>query len=304
MTGPPVSTATARDPGGRPAGSADRPAAVIHVDLDGASEIFAAHRVAWSAPDDPVFETGMQHLLDFLDENGLKATLFVIAANLEDPRKRPLLEEAVRRGHEVASHTMTHPNLRQLDSLRKQRELRESRERLEAELGVTVRGFRAPGYSIDREGVDILTDAGYVWDSSAFQTPAFASRLGVNLDALTHTRRPFPGNPLVELALPPHNPSPVPVTPSYALVLGQRYFRWGFARYARTGRSLVLLFHLIDLASPLPPDRAPGWKLRLFTLSTLGAAAKRERCQQILDQVRRTYRLMTTAALLQEEGVT
>ena len=277
-----------------------RPPAVVHVDLDGATEIVAAHRVPWSFPDDPIFETGMRHLLDFLDQNDLKATLFVIASSLEHPRKRPLLEEAVRRGHEVASHTVTHANLRQVDSSRKRQELRESRERLEDTLGVTVRGFRAPGYSIDRECVEILSEGGYEWDSSAFQTSAFASRLGIDVDSLIRLGRPFGSSHLIELSLPDHRPSPFPVTPSYAMVLGQRYFRWGFERYARTGRPLVLLFHLIDFASPLPADRIPGWKLRQFTLSTMDARAKRERCQEILDEVRRRYRLMTTAALLRE----
>lgn len=279
---------------------AARPPAVIHVDLDGATEIFAAHRERWSYADDPIFGTGMRHLLEFLDENELRVTLFVIASNLDDPEKRPLLEEAVRRGHEVASHTMTHAHLRGLESRRKRMELGESRTRLEQSLGVPVRGFRAPGYSIDRECLEILSENGYEWDSSAFQTSEFATRLGIDIKALSQLGRPFGPNPLIELPLPEHRPSPFPVTPSYALVFGRQYFRWGFNRYARTGRPLVLLFHLIDFASPLPADRIPGWKLRQFTLSTMDAQAKRQRCQEILDQVRHTYRLMTTSTLIRE----
>ena len=280
--------------------AAQRPPAVIHVDLDGAAEIFAAHQATWSSPDDPIFETGMQHMLDFLDENKLQATLFVIAANLEDPRKRPLIEDAVRRGHEVASHTVTHANLHTVDRSRKHIELRDSRERLADVLGVTVRGFRAPGYSIDRECLEILADSGYQWDSSAFQTSAFAKRLGIEIDDLFRPGRPFGPNALIELPLPEHWPSPFPVTPSYAMVLGKQYYRWGFNRYERTKRPLVLLFHLIDFAAPLPAHLVPGWKLRLFTLSTIDARAKRQRCQEILDEVRRTYRLMTTTALVRE----
>lgn len=278
----------------------DRPPAVLHVDLDGASEIYAAHGVAWPAADDPVFESGLGNLLAFLDHNELHATLFVIASSLDQPRKRELLEEAVRRGHEVASHTVTHPNLRLLDRARKQEEIATSRARIEDALGVRVRGFRAPGYSIDRESVGLLDAAGYEWDSSAFPTSAFARHLGVDVDALTRPGRPFGATGLAELPLPDHRPSPFPVTPSYAMVLGRRYFGWGFDRYVRTGRSLVLLFHLIDFAAPLPADRVPGWKLRLFTLSSLDAETKRRRCQEILDRSRRHYRLQTTDALLRD----
>jgi peptidoglycan/xylan/chitin deacetylase (PgdA/CDA1 family) len=291
----------------KPSADVDRdqgsaPLAVVHVDLDGALEIFAAHGLSYTWDDDPIFESGLRNLLDFLDHNQLTATLFVIASSLDHPAKRRLLEDAVRRGHEVASHTLTHAYLRGLDPVRKRVEISESRGRLVSCLGVQVRGFRAPGYRIDREAVDLLAECGYEYDSSAFPTTDFAKHLRVDVDALRRPQRPFPGNPLIELPLPDHRPSPVPFTPSYALVMGRRYFRWGLERAARAGRPFVLLFHLIDLADPLPIDRQSGWKLRLFTLSSLSAAEKRRRCQEMLNWTRRHYRLTSTAALLSEHA--
>ena len=49
----------------------------------------------------------MPRLVDLLDRVGLKATLFVIARDAE--AEAELWQNAARRGHEIASHSLTHP---------------------------------------------------------------------------------------------------------------------------------------------------------------------------------------------------
>ncbi len=284
---------------GRP--GSDVPA-VVHVDLDGAAEIFRGHGVPnpFGEGSDPIFESGMRHLLELLDRNRIRATLFAITSSVEKPVHRELLALAVRAGHEIASHTRTHSYLTGLDREDKRMEIATSRDQMEDALGVRVRGFRAPGYRIDRESLELLAECGYEYDSSVFPTRAFSQRIGVPVDMLAGPHRPVAGSALVELPLPDHRPSPVPFNPSYGLFLGMPYFRWGLRRAARRGRPLVLLFHLIDLADPLPADRLPGWKMRLFTLSGMSGEAKRRSCQEMLDLTRQHFRLTTTASLLQE----
>src|SRR5262249_23510115 len=153
----------------------------------------------------------------------------------------------------------THAYPRLIDSDQKRFEIAESRERLEKLPGVRIRGFRAPGYQIDRESIELLASYGYAWDSSAFPTDTFAGRLNVDAERLAAPGRVF-GNHLTELPLPDHRPSPIPFSPSYSLLFGVPYFRWGLTRAYRTGAPLVLLFHLTDLADPLPPERLTGWK--------------------------------------------
>jgi len=87
------------------------PSATVHVDLDGAREIFEGHGWEYTAADDPVFESGLRHFLGFLAEHRVRATLFVIARSGLDHRRRPLLEAAVAQGHEIASHSLTHQYL-------------------------------------------------------------------------------------------------------------------------------------------------------------------------------------------------
>ncbi len=271
------------------------PVATVHVDLDGAQDIFEGNGWGYTATDDPIFETGMRNFLRFFADNGVRATLFVIARSLHDPRKRALIEAAVEQGHEIASHSLTHAYLSRIDSASKRREIEESKRLLERELGIEVKGFRAPGYHIDLESLELLAECGYAYDSSAFPTEVYATALKSTVKTLESPHRPLSDRDFVEWSMPDHRPFPLPFNPSYSLLLGGWLFRSGVDRFRRSGRPLTLLFHLIDLADPLPASRLVGLKSRIFTLSTMSAARKRERCQVMLDQVRRHYRITTTA---------
>lgn len=269
------------------------PAAVVHVDLDGGRDVFAAHGWAWRLSDDPLFATGLAGALDLFDAEGVRATFFAVARDLHDPQKRPLLEEVVRRGHAVGSHSRTHRLLTRLPREDKRREIADSRAELAAELGTSVDVFRAPGFAVDRESLELVAEAGYRADSSLFPTAACARRAGLErIPAGVH--RPLAESELLELPMPAHAPLPLPFHPSYALVLGVAWFRVGLALARRRGEPLVLLFHLTDFAEPLPADALPGRRARLWTLSHRSAEKKRAACARMLARVRASYRLVPT----------
>lgn len=276
-----------------------RSAAVIHVDLDGGREIFAYHGWRLEARRDRVFQSGMEGVLEFLEQRNATATLFAVASSLEDSSRLSLLRRAVQAGHEIASHSLTHAEFDRLDRNGKRRELLESRSRLEDKLGVSVRGFRAPSYQIDRESFELLAECGYAWDSSTFPNAAFARRLRVP-SILPVPHRPLLDHPTYELPLPSYAPAPFPFHPSYALVLGRPYLRWGIRRARRRGVPLVLLFHLADFAEPLLSEELCGWRSRLYTLSHRSVASKRTACQSFFDRVEANFRLVPTSALLDE----
>ena len=271
--------------------------AVVHLDLDGAPHIYRAHGWRYPLAEDPLFETGLRGALATFAEAGIGATLFVVAEDLRDPRKRALLREAVRCGHDIASHSLTHRNLTLLRPDEKRTEIRESRERLRQDLAQEVAGFRAPGFAIDRESLELIAEAGYAYDSSLFPTAEVAHRLGI--EALSATPGRFdPRSPLCEVPLPAYAPLPFPFHPCYSLMLGLWYFRFGLARFRRTRAPLALLFHLTDFADPLPSAALPNPWARLFTLSHLGGEAKRRRCRRMLDIVARDYRWTRTNHLV------
>jgi len=271
--------------------------AAVHLDLDGGEQVFRAHGWKYEAASDALFETGLRGALDFFDEAGLRATLFVVADDLADPRKRKLIADAVRRGHDIASHSVTHRQLTALDRGEKWREISESRERLAQSLGVEIAGFRAPGFAIDRESLQMIADAGYQYDSSLFPATDLASRAGFAAVSAS-PQRPLTDSPLVELPMPAYRPLPFPFHPCYSLVLGVWYFRLGLRLFRRTRAPLVLLFHLTDFADPLPQSALPHRLAGMYTLSHLSSGAKRRRCRQMLKIVAGEYQLGPTHMLL------
>lgn len=264
--------------------------AAIHVDLDGAAEIYEVHGWRYGASTDALFESGLRRALQFFAANRIPATLFVIGRQLNDARKLGLLREAVRQGHEIASHTMTHRSLVQLGRDEKRREIFDSRRRLADTLGVEVRGFRAPAFHIDRESLDLIAEAGYGYDSSLFPTAKVARKAGVE-QVRDVPHRLLNGCGLIELSLPSAAPLPFPFHPCFSLVLGSQYFRVAFRRFRSRCVPLVFLFHLTDFADPLPA--ADGWASRFYTLSYLSAATKQARCQRMLDAVRLHFQIVT-----------
>lgn len=275
-----------------------RPPLAVHVDLDGASVIYRAHNRRFPGRGDPIYFSGMRNMLSAFSRFGVRATLFVIAEDLANPEKRQLLQEARDAGHEFASHTVSHPNLRRVSRDTKRQEVERSRKLIEDTLSVPVQGFRAPGLSIDSEGIQALVDAGYSWDSSALPTPAFAKRLALDVEALTHPTRLDRYDGFTELPLPDPRPLPIPIGPSYALQVGVPLFAWGMRRAAARAKPSILLFHLIDFAAPLAADELDGLRMKIFTLSNRSEDEKRVATERMLSLAHEHFDVGATRKIL------
>ena len=113
------------------------------------------------------YELAVPRALDIFDRIGARATFFLVAQ--EADRRQAAVREIVRRGHEVASHSLTHavPFLnRGAESLRK--EVRQSKRILDERSGTAVAGFRAPSWEASIELRRELSAGGYAYDASAF----------------------------------------------------------------------------------------------------------------------------------------
>ena len=125
-----------------------------------------ARRRHWGTQESRV-ERNTQVILDVLDQQGIKATMFVLGWVAE--RNKPLVKRIVDAGHELASHgygheliTAQHPN-----SFRE--DIRRAKKILEDIGGKPVLGYRAPTFSITKEtewALPILVEEGYRYDSS------------------------------------------------------------------------------------------------------------------------------------------
>ncbi|MGQ0642808.1 MAG: polysaccharide deacetylase family protein [Gemmatimonadaceae bacterium] len=270
----------------------------VHVDLDGATHIFRAHGRSFQGPVDTIYTSGMETMLAVFEQHGVRATLFVIGDDARHPEKRPRIAEALAAGHELASHTMTHPNLRRASAAQKERELIDSKTLIEDVFGVRVSGFRAPGYSIDAEALRILGRSGYLYDSSAFPTAEFARRLDCTMADLQQPHRFSNYEGIIELPLPGPAPLAMPLGVSLSLALRIPAVQGTMWLAARRAVPTAILFHLIDFAAPLDRAFRDGPLLSFYTMSTRSAKAKQRICSQVLRFVRARFCLTPTLQLL------
>jgi polysaccharide deacetylase family protein (PEP-CTERM system associated) len=113
-------------------------------------------------------------ILDLFDEHNTKATFFVLGWVAKKHPK--LVQEIVKRGHEIGSHGVNHQLVSQLSIKEFKTDLIESLSLLEDASGKVVRYYRAPSWSISKEKLEVLLimeEYGIICDSSLqpFKTP-------------------------------------------------------------------------------------------------------------------------------------
>ncbi|MCG6937846.1 MAG: polysaccharide deacetylase family protein, partial [Gammaproteobacteria bacterium] len=108
-------------------------------------------------------------LLDLFDEYQIKATFFILGWVAE--RKKDLVLEIARRGHEVACHGFSHQLVYNQSPDVFREETVRAKNILEDIIQRPVIGYRAASYSITEKSkwaLDILAESGFVYDSSIF----------------------------------------------------------------------------------------------------------------------------------------
>ena len=114
-------------------------------------------------------EVALPRLLDVLDRLDLRLTLFVIGRDAEQPDLRPLLAEAVARGHEAANHSHDHDTgLHRWPRAWIREEVLRAGTAIEAATGQRPRGFRGPAYGTSEALLEVLIELGYDYDASSY----------------------------------------------------------------------------------------------------------------------------------------
>ena len=139
--------------------------------------------------------------MDLLAEEGARTTMFVLGKFAE------AFPEIVRRihaaGHEVASHGHGHVEIFKQSPAQFKEDARHSKELLEQTLGLPIRGYRAPDFSIILATIwalEILAELGFVYDSSIF--PIRHPRYGIADWPSTPRRVALPGGAeIIEIPL-------------------------------------------------------------------------------------------------------
>ena len=146
--------------------------AAVSVDLDGLHHYARIHGLEDSLLDAKArslhLTVGLPRLLALFKRLGLKATLFVVGEDVAGEAAE-VLREAAEAGHELASHSHTHPYaLAQASAEAVEDELAHAEEALASVAGRRPVGFRAPGYTLSRAMLVALTRREYLYDASVF----------------------------------------------------------------------------------------------------------------------------------------
>ncbi len=146
----------------------------VNVDVDALHLYRDIHGLPRTGASRAAWLIGVPRFLEMFEEFNLRGTFFAVASDLLNPECRSVAEDVVRRGHELASHSHTHPyDLIHRSDSAIAREIIESDALLSEVRGSPVRGFRAPGYNIDDRMRRVLVDRGYHYDSSVLPCPAY-----------------------------------------------------------------------------------------------------------------------------------
>ena len=276
-----------------------RPTIAVSVDLDGLGCYYRIHGLGEPPAPPPghvVLRKCLPRFLDLFDRHHIKATFFVVGADLaEDADGRALLAQAARAGHELANHTHTHPyDFTHLAREAMAAEIDRAHAAIAEVAGRPPVGFRAPGYAINSQLLELLVERGYAYDSSVFPSPPYylakalvmaAMRLAGRRSAsvLDDARAPFAPRELYRPDPPaPYTRTfrgvglveiPIAVTPlarlhviGTSLVLAPDWLRRRMIAASLKQPLFNLELHGIDLADAEQDAIPPGLVARQFDL--------------------------------------
>lgn len=190
-------------------------------------------------------EGNVDRILDLFAEAGVFATFFTLGWVAQ--RCPKVIRRIADAGHEVASHGFDHARVFTLDPVKFAEDIRVTREILEEASGQSVKGYRAPSFSIDPRSLwafEVLAEQGYSYSSSV--APIVHDHYGWR-SAPRFAFRPVAGSDLVE----------IPVTTAllgsrrlaaggggFFRVLPYAFSRWAISQVNREDeRPAVFYFH-------------------------------------------------------------
>lgn len=299
----------------------------ISIDIDTLNTHFKGFGLKRAEYDFADFAEGMENFLDFLDLFDIKATFFIVGRDLLFEQNIPVLREAVKRGHEIANHTMNHvQGFRLLSAQEKEDEVERAERLIERYTGKRPIGFRNPGWNINNDMVRILEQKGYLYDSSIF--PSFLNPLLKMMHYCAMSDRPFPdrttlgrmeymfaplkpyhpsplsfsrkgSSPLIEFPLPMVPGIRIPFFATFLLKTGLPLFKLSYKILKAFGRPIVYEFHLFDFvdfeqsrfADQIPSNAQAGSYIPQSIHTPL--AIKRDLFRMAVEVMARDYRFDT-----------
>ena len=207
-------------------------------------------------------------ILDLFTKHNVKATFFVVGYIAE--LFPDLIKEISEKGHEIASHSYAHLDIRNITQEEFEKDLKKSLDTLENITGKKVLGFRAPYFSITKKSfwaIKILSK--YLkYDSSFFpvRTPLYgvpnAPRIIYKPDISNPIVEDKKSN-LIEIPLATHR---IPIIGNIPIAGGfhLRFFPYSYIKYGlnkinKNNNSFIFYIHPKDLDPEMPRIKEYGW---------------------------------------------
>lgn len=243
----------------------------------------------WNSMESAV-DKNFRILLDEFDRANVKVTCFFLGWVAE--HHPTLVREAQRRGHEIACHGYAHRLIYTQSRREFSEDIQKSKNILENLIGQSVKGYRAPGFSITKDtpwAFDLLTEAGYQYDSSVF--PASRGHGGIIGAEMRPYKVTTPNGALIEF----------PVTVAPILMKRMCFFGGGYLRLFpyfiirymsrvvnKTNRPVIFYLHPREV-DPHHPRLSMGVARRFKSYINLGSTLPKLR-RLIHDQNLLTFR--------------
>jgi polysaccharide deacetylase family protein (PEP-CTERM system associated) len=168
-----------------------------------------------------------ERILLLLERNGWKATFFTLGwVAHEHPQ---LVRKIAALGHEIACHSFSHRRVYEMTPEEFREDTLRAKAVLEEAAGTTVRGYRAPSFSINEKcpwAFETLAECGFSYDSSIYpvEHPNYGSPETPRFPYLVRTKH----GSLVEFPMPTLGPRSPFGGGAYLRLLPYWFTRWAF----------------------------------------------------------------------------
>lgn len=242
-------------------------------------------------------EDAIKRLLVLCDEKGVKGTFFILAWIAK--RHPRLVNDIAAAGHEIACHGFNHDMLTLMKDDEVRRDIADAKALLEDSSSASVKGYRAPNFSITEGALDILADLGFVYDSSLFPFTRHAryGRIGkAPFDEIAPSIYQHRCNGLLEFQLPMRNVWRITLPwagGGYFRLLPGRLYCKGVRTILDEGKTFVFYMHTWEIDPGQPYVKGIRVVDRFRHYVGIGGAYRK--LEQLLEQFGGTARLSDVA---------
>lgn len=148
-----------------------KPIASLSLDLDNKWSYMKTHGDAGWESFPSYLDQVVPRFLGCMAERDISMTVFVVGQDAALDKNREALASISAAGHEIGNHSFNHePWLHLYSRQELHDELSRTEDSLERVTGTRPVGFRGPGFSFDRQVLEVLAERDYEYDCSTFPT--------------------------------------------------------------------------------------------------------------------------------------